>query len=65
MITKDTPGIKFIHIMADGSVRDSVEGYVKSADQLPELTKMLIRRFVERGYQIAAEERAAAAAKTE
>ena len=56
VITKDTPGIRVIHTMADGSVRDSVEGYLTDYDkQLPELTKRLILQFIENGARSLAE----------
>ena len=35
-----------IHVMADGSVRDSVEGYLTSVDQLSDLTQELIRKIL-------------------
>lgn len=56
VITKDTPGIRVIHTMADGSVRDSVEGYLTDYNkQLPELTKRLILQFIENGARSLAE----------
>lgn len=51
-VTSDTPGVKITHIMADGSVRDSVKGYLKSADQLPELAQRMICLMVKRGHEI-------------
>lgn len=56
VITMDTPGVKVIHTMADGSVRDSVEQYLTDYDkQLPELTKRLLVQFIYSGARILAE----------
>lgn len=42
-------GVTIRNIMADGSECDDLSTYIKSADQLPELTKQLIVYFVELG----------------
>lgn len=56
VVTMDTPGIKVIHTMADGSVRDSVEGYLTDYNkQLPPLAKQLLIQFIENGARILAE----------
>ncbi|WP_304509233.1 hypothetical protein [Anaerotignum sp.] len=34
---------KVTHVMANGEVRDSVAGYLTSADQLPETARRIIR----------------------
>ncbi|MDE6934718.1 MAG: hypothetical protein K2P26_03820 [Oscillospiraceae bacterium] len=39
------------NIMADGSVCDSLPAYLKSADQLPDLTKRLIVKFIRDGIK--------------
>lgn len=39
----DPSKAKITHIMADGSVRDSVKGYLTSADQLPPVVRGIIR----------------------
>lgn len=45
-------GVTVENIMADGSVCDDLSTYLKSADQLPDLTKSLIARFVREGMKI-------------
>lgn len=40
------------NIMADGSECDDLSTYIKSADQLPELTKRLIVHFMEEGARL-------------
>lgn len=40
------------NIMADGSECDDLSTYIKSADQLPELTKRLIVYFAEQGARL-------------
>ncbi|MCI8916230.1 MAG: hypothetical protein HFF26_06145 [Oscillospiraceae bacterium] len=40
------------NIMADGTECDDISTYLKSADQLPELTKRLIVQFAERGARL-------------
>lgn len=57
-ITKDTKGIKIVHIMADGSVRDSVEGYLTDVSMLPELTRHMIYTFYKKGLEIMAKKEA-------
>jgi len=42
-------GITIINTMADGSECDDLSTYVKSPDQLPDLTKRLIVYFCELG----------------
>lgn len=66
-VTMNTPGVKIINIMADGSVREDLRGYLKSADQLPEDARRIIAHMIMRGYEIYAEKKAAeeAAAKAE
>ena len=50
VVTMDTPGVKVIHTMADGSVRDSVENYLTDYNkQLPPLAKRLLIQFIENG----------------
>jgi len=56
VITKDTPGIKVVHTMADGSVRDSVQGYLTDYDaQLPDAAKYLLIQFIRNGQKSLAE----------
>lgn len=40
------------NIMADGTECDDLSTYLKSADQLPDLTKRLIVYFVEQGAKL-------------
>lgn len=42
-------GVIVRNIMADGSECDDLSTYIKSADQLPDLTKRLIVHFCELG----------------
>ena len=57
VITMDTPGIKVIHTMADGSVRDSVRGYLTDySTQLPDVAKYMLVQFILSGQKILAEE---------
>lgn len=42
-------GVTVENIMADGSVCDDLSTYLKSADQLPDLTKRLIVKFIQEG----------------
>lgn len=42
-------GVIVRNIMADGSECDDLSTYIKSADQLPELTKRMIVYFCELG----------------
>ena len=44
------------NIMADGTECDDLSTYIKSPDQLPDLTKRLIVRFVERGARLRMEQ---------
>lgn len=44
-------GVTVEHIMADGSVCDDLSTYLKSADQLPDLTKRLIVKFIREGMK--------------
>lgn len=56
VVTMDTPGVKVIHHMADGSVRDSVENYLTDYNkQLPPLAKRLLIQFIENGARSLAE----------
>lgn len=41
-VKKELPPPTVTHIMADGSVRTSLKGYLKSFDQLPETAQRLI-----------------------
>lgn len=45
-------GVIVENIMADGSTCDDLSTYLKSADQLPDLTKSLIVKFVREGMKI-------------
>lgn len=45
-------GVMVENIMADGSTCDDLSTYLKSADQLPDLTKSLIVKFVREGMKI-------------
>lgn len=45
-------GVTVENIMADGSVCDDLSTYLKSADQLPELTRMLIAKFIRDGMEL-------------
>lgn len=45
-------GVVVRNIMADGTECDDLSTYLKSADQLPDLTKRLILYFVERGAKL-------------
>ncbi len=45
-------GVTVENIMADGSVCDDLSTYLKSADQLPELTRMLIAKFIRDGMAL-------------
>ncbi len=51
-------GVTVINIMADGSECDDLSTYLKSADQLPDLTKMLIAKCIRRGMESAAKQAA-------
>lgn len=44
------------HVMADGSVRDSVEGYIKEFKDLPENAKDLINLWIDREFEEAVKE---------
>lgn len=44
-------GVMVENIMADGSVCDDLPAYLKSADQLPDLTKRLIVKFIHDGIK--------------
>ncbi len=44
-------GVTVENIMADGSVCDDLSTYLKSADQLPDLTKRLIVKFIQEGME--------------
>ncbi len=44
------------NIMADGTECDDLSTYIKSADQLPDLTKRLIVYFCERGAKMRLEQ---------
>lgn len=44
-------GVTVENIMADGSVCDDLSTYLKSADQLPDLTKRLIVKFIQDGME--------------
>lgn len=43
---KELPPPTITHIMADGSVRTSLKGYLKSFDQLPETAQRLISQMM-------------------
>lgn len=45
-------GVVVRNIMADGTECDDLSTYIKSADQLPDLTKRLIVHFVEQGAKL-------------
>jgi len=45
-------GVTVSNIMADGTECDDLSTYLKSADQLPDLTKSLIVRFVREGMKL-------------
>lgn len=45
-------GVIVRNIMADGSECDDLSTYLKSADQLPDLTKRLIVHFCEQGAKL-------------
>jgi len=49
-------GVTVTNIMADGSECDDLASYLKSADQLPDLTKRLIVRFIRKGMEAAPKE---------
>ncbi len=40
------------NIMADGTECDDLSTYIKSVDQLPDLTKRLMVQFMERGARL-------------
>lgn len=46
-------GVVVVNIMADGSECDDLRNYLKSADQLPDLTKRLIINFIRKGMEAA------------
>ncbi len=50
-------GVTVSNIMADGTECDDLSTYLKSADQLPDLTKSLIVRFVREGMRISEKKR--------
>lgn len=58
MATVYPNGVTVTNIMADGSECDDLSTYLKSPDQLPDLTKRLIVQFIRKGMD-AAEKRAA------
>lgn len=43
---RDYSKVTVTHVMADGSVRDSVAGYLTSVDQLPPIAVRLIREIM-------------------
>ena len=43
---EELPPPTVTHIMADGSVRTNVKGYLKSFDQLPETAQRLISQLM-------------------
>lgn len=45
-------GVIVRNIMADGTECDDLSTYIKSVDQLPDLTKRLIVHFIEQGAKI-------------
>ncbi len=45
-------GVTIINIMKDGTECDDLSTYLKSPDQLPELTKRQAARFIRRGMEI-------------
>lgn len=45
-------GVTVRNIMADGTECDDLSTYLKSADQLPDLTKRLIVYFAEQGAKM-------------
>lgn len=45
-------GVVVRNIMADGTECDDLSTYLKSADQLPDLTKRLIVYFCEQGAKL-------------
>lgn len=44
-------GVMVVNIMADGSECDDLSTHLKSPDQLPELTRMLIAKFIRDGIK--------------
>ena len=52
-------GVVVRNIMADGTECDDLRTYLKSADQLPDLTKRLIVHFWEQGVKLRMEREAA------
>ena len=50
-------GVTVSNIMADGTECDDLSTYLKSADQIPDLTKSLIVRFVREGMRISEKKR--------
>jgi len=50
-------GVTVRNIMADGTECDDLSTYLKSADQLPDLTKRLIVYFCEQGARLRAEQK--------
>lgn len=49
-------GVTVRNIMADGTECDDLSTYLKSVDQLPDLTRRLIVYFCERGAKLRAEQ---------
>ena len=45
-VKKEVPPPTVTHIMADGSIRTSLKGYLKSFDQLPETAQRLISQLM-------------------
>jgi len=43
---RDYSNVTITHIMADGSVRGSVEGYITAADQLPLVAQEIIKKIL-------------------
>lgn len=52
-------GVVVRNIMADGTECDDLSTYLKSADQLPDLTKRLIVHFWKQGVKLRMEREAA------
>lgn len=50
-------GVTVINIMADGSECDDLSSYLKSPDQLPELTRRLMLHFIQKGMEAQSAER--------
>lgn len=56
MAIKRPDGVTVINIMADGTECDDLSTYLKSADQLPVVTRRLLAQCIRRGQAAAAEE---------